>query len=399
MQTDFDIVIVGGGLVGATMACALANSGRRVGLVEAHPVASKQTDEFDTRSIALNYHSRQIFSELALWQSMNISSQAIEHIHVSDKGHLGMVRLHANRFFPHPFGYVCEHQKILQALYTRISTSTNIQVISPAAVTQVSQASGRVNLQLEFQEGSQNNTSNRSTEISASLVIAADGGNSKLKRLLAVEDSWFDHEQTAFAANLQMQLNKVGWAYERFTAQGPMALLPLGDGRYSLIFTCHTKDQESVRNLNHAKFIEMLQTHFGYRLGRIEKLGKVSHFPLRRLKSTKEYSGRVIFIGNASHTLHPIAGQGFNLGLRDVWALTGLINGIESERLGNADFCALYAEQREKDHFLLVNATDTLAQLYSTHRILPVVLRNFLASTMNYLPSLQNPLVNRASGL
>lgn len=379
--------------MGASMACALANSGWKVTIIEALPISLKSSQDFDTRSIAINYHSRNLFEALDLWQTIGSSSQAIEHIHVSDQGHLGMVRLHAKRFFPHPFGYVCEHQKILEALYEKISQSNNINMINPAHVISLTHDAARVKLKIQIAKSEGPET------LTASLVIAADGGNSALKRMLGVDDNLHDHQQTAFAANLQMQMDKPGWAFERFTAQGPLALLPLGQGRYSLIYTCHSQDQEKVKALAEADFIHLLQKNFGYRLGRIEKLGKVTSFPLRRSKSVKEYSGRVIFIGNASHTLHPIAGQGFNLGLRDIWELSQLLKSCQRSELANTNFCERYANARKKDHLILVNATDALARLYSNHHLIPVVSRNFLASGMNYFPMLQSPLVSQASGL
>ncbi len=355
----FDVLIVGGGMVGASLAVALKPLNVKIGLIEAFNFGVAAQPSYDDRSIALSYGSSRIYQGMGLWDKLKVGVESIQHIHVSDRGYFGATRLEASTEGVPALGYVVESRVLGKVLYDELVDSA-IEQIVPAKVYEVSQDKDYVNVGIE-RKGIVDHLTTR-------LLIVCDGTESKVRELLGIDVTRRDYQQTALIANVTTSEPHRHTAYERFTAQGPLALLPLTQGRYSLVWTHWTKDVADTMQLDDAAFLQKLQTAFGYRQGLFTKVGKRATYPLILQKAKQEVAGRAVVIGNASHALHPVAGQGLNLGLRDVAQLADLL--AEAARTGNdvgaSSLLHTYEQQRQSDYATVVRYTDTLVRLFST---------------------------------
>lgn len=355
----FDVLIVGGGMVGASLAVALKPLNLKIGLIEAFNFGVAAQPSYDDRSIALSYGSSRIYQGMGLWDKLKVGVESIQHIHVSDRGYFGATRLEASTEGVPALGYVVESRVLGKVLYDELVDSA-IEQIVPAKVYEVSQDKDYVNVGIE-RKGIVDHLTTR-------LLIVCDGTESKVRELLGIDVTRRDYQQTALIANVTTSKPHCHTAYERFTAQGPLALLPLTQGRYSLVWTHWTKDVADTMQLDDAAFLQKLQTAFGYRQGLFTKVGKRATYPLILQKAKQEVAGRAVVIGNASHALHPVAGQGLNLGLRDVAQLADLL--AEAARTGNdvgaSSLLHTYEQQRQSDYATVVRYTDTLVRLFST---------------------------------
>jgi 2-octaprenyl-6-methoxyphenol hydroxylase len=359
MQTDYDILIVGGGMVGGSLAVALGETGFSVGLVEAHPFGSGSEPAYDDRSIALAYGSRRIFEGIGLWQGMADELTPIQQIHVSDRGHLGVTRLDCKEEGVEALGYVVESRIIGRVLNERFSQVANLEVISPAKLEDISitKDAGRVEL---------NCTGNLKT-VSARLIVAADGTMSAIRDKLGIEVQRKDYGQSALIANVSTERPHEFVAYERFTDSGPLALLPMSHGRCSLVWTHNRDELARTEVMDDETFLNALQERFGYRLGRFTRVGQRASYPLGLLRAKEDSRPRVVLIGNASHTLHPVAGQGFNLGLRDVAVLADLLFDADQEGIdpGSLELLEQYTNWRKGDLDRVSEYTDILVRLFT----------------------------------
>jgi 2-octaprenyl-6-methoxyphenol hydroxylase len=355
----FDVVIVGGGMVGASLALALKPLNLKIALVEAISFGSTSQAAYDDRSVALSYGSSRIYQGMGIWQYLKNQVAPIQQIHVSDRGHFGATRLSAEQEAVPALGYVVESRVLGTVLFDQLTDST-IQIISPATVYDLAQDAEKVEVKIERQ-GVVDTLETR-------LLVIADGAKSPLREQLGIEVKQRDYQQTAIIANVSTDQAVAGIAYERFTRSGPLALLPLTNERYSLVWTHKTSEVDATLGLSDAEFLEQLQAAFGYRLGRFTKVGKRSSYPLSLVKAVTETKGRAVLIGNASHTLHPVAGQGLNLALRDVATLSDLVAAQAKQQgdCGSAELLANYQAARQPDYASVVGYTDSLVRLFST---------------------------------
>jgi len=356
----FDVLIVGGGMVGASMAVALRPLGLKVGLVEAFAFAkSRSQPAYDDRSVALSHGSSLIFKGMGLWVELSPQVESIQNIHVSDRGYFGATRLSAAQQGVPALGYVVESRVLGGALYDALADS-EVEVIAPAKVVGLDQsAEGVAKLTVE-QDG-------ESSVISSRLLIVAGGSASGLRDQLGIGVNERDYEQSAVIANVTTSQPHNNVAFERFTASGPLALLPMTEGRYSLVWTHRSDEVASTMALDDAGFLAKLQQAFGYRQGDFIKVGERTAYPLKLIKSTQEVSGRAVIIGNTSHTLHPVAGQGLNLALRDIAVLTDLVaEAVQNQSdVGDAALLQRYEAERKPDYDSVVNYTDGLVRVFS----------------------------------
>ena len=357
----FDVLIVGGGMVGASMAVALAPLGLRVGMIEAFAFEnSRSQPSYDDRSVALSYGSRLIFQGMGLWEALAPQSESIAMIHVSDKGHFGATRLYAEKEKVPALGYVIESRVLGGVLYSALRES-NVDVIAPASVHHVEQSpeEGIVKVYAD--------KSGNSACYECRLLIIADGANSKIRTQVGINVNERDYQQSALIANVTTSKPHHNAAYERFTPSGPLALLPLRDNRYSLVWTHKSCEIDEVLALDDVAFLKRLQATFGYRQGAFIKAGQRSAYPLKRVKSDTESAGRALVMGNASHAIHPVAGQGLNLAMRDVAVLADLLAKAVNDQgdIGSADLLAEYEARRRPDHQSVVNYTDGLVRVFS----------------------------------
>ncbi|MGB1008975.1 MAG: 2-octaprenyl-6-methoxyphenyl hydroxylase [Thiolinea sp.] len=365
----YDVIIAGGGMVGASLAVALSPLNLRIALVEAFAFNSGHSQPaYDDRSVALSYGSGLIYQELGLWSTLQDHAEPIKTIHVSDKGFFGASRLHAKQEKVPALGYVIESRILGGSLYAALQAS-NVEVMAPAKVLQAEQAitgsddinsTGSVHIRLD------NNGEKQSLD--TRLLIVADGADSPLRRQLGIDTHEYHYQQSAIIANVTTAKPHNNVAYERFTRSGPLALLPLSRNRYSLVWTRRADETEATLQLGDTEFLQQLQSAFGYRQGRFIKTGRRSTYPLKLVKSQQENRGRAVVIGNASHTLHPVAGQGLNLALRDVAVMAELLRKAVNSGadIGSADLLDEYTRLRATDYQRVVNYTDGLVKLFSS---------------------------------
>jgi len=386
-QTEFDLLIVGGGMVGASLAIALENSELTIGLIETHPLKSNSQPSYDDRGIALSYGSQRIFDSMGLWSDIAAYATPIKQIHISDRGRFGVTRLSADAEHVPALGQVLLARELGFQLNQRLQQQANLTLLCPAQVEKLNQHTDAVELTL-----------NTGQHYSAKLVVAADGKNSTIRQLLGI-GSWQQHyQQTALTANISTDKKHQGWAYERFTDTGPLALLPMSENRSSLVWTVKTGEEKALLALSDADFLQRLQQRFGYRAGRFVRVGQRHSHPLTLMQADMPIQHRIVFIGNAAHSLHPIAGQGFNLGLRDVAVLAELLHN-EHDDCGNMQILHRYQQWREQDQDHVVKATDNLVKLFSNDIKMLGHLRGAGLAIMDNLPFAKHWLAQNSMGL
>ncbi len=387
----FDLVVVGGGMVGATLACALSKQmpGLSVAIVESVKYTGKSHPGFDGRSIALSYGSKEILEKLELWQDLASSATPINHIHVSDRGHSGMVTLDHTEYQLDALGYVVELADSGRVLHNALAQLPKLNWFCPDSLTQIQQLADKVVLTLSSGK-----------VIESRLVIGADGGLSKCRQLLNLPTEVTDYGTSAIIANVETSELHQNRAFERFTQSGPLALLPMSSNRSSLVWSVDNTELEQIMELPERAFLQALQQAFGFRMGRFIRSGQRFSFPLKLVQTHEPVHHRVVCIGNAAHTLHPIAGQGYNLGLRDVFVLVEIIKQAQATGADIGCFNTLnrYWQQRRSDHHTTIAMTNTLAQVFA-NQLGPLVWgRNCILHLMGLSQLLKAPLAKQALG-
>jgi len=386
----YQIIIVGGGMVGACSALMCSRLGLDVAVIEANPPRLAASPAFDQRAIALSATSIKILEAAGLWSLLNPLAAPIEHIHVSDQGHYGQVKLHQDTA---PLGQVLTLEEAATPLWQALEQDPRITLYSPARAQSIEQDDAQVTLALQC-------ASNRFLTISGELLIACDGTFSNCAKLLGIDIQRLPYHQSALIANLRFSRPKPGWAFERFTAEGPLALLPLTDNRWSLVW-CGNEDLTQQRQqLSDAEFKQALQQAFGYRMGTVEALSERYAYPLALHQASHFYQQRAFLLGNAAHTLHPIAGQGFNLGLRGIaWLVEFLRSRVANNRplIDETDLQHI-SNQIAADFAQTSRATHALVRLYSNDNPLLIALRGTAAHLLARTPLLLAQLADFAKG-
>ena len=394
MQRDYDIVIIGGGMVGASLACSLSNTSLRVAVIEAIPYGAITQPSYDERTITLSYGSSLIYQGLGLWSDIQKRGVSpITSIHISDQGHIGSTRYDAASVGVEALGYVVENRVLGRVLTAALEKNDHIDIISPAKLNSLEFDATGVNVAIQ--------TPQAKSSLRARLIVAADGAQSSVRQQLNMGVQRTDYKQTAIVTTITPAQLHAQIAYERFTADGPLALLPLSENRCAVVWSVKPSDVEALLALDESAFLQRLQMNFGERLGAFHKLGKRLTFPLMLTQATETVRPRVVLIGNAAHTLHPIAGQGFNLGLRDVAVLAQVLVDALSD---NKDFSApetlrAYSQWRKQDTRTTIAFTDGLTRLFSNNFLPLMVARNLGLLAVDMLPPLKRHLLRRNMGL
>jgi 2-octaprenyl-6-methoxyphenol hydroxylase len=357
-----DVAVCGGGLVGATLALALAELALDVVLIEAHPFGTFGQPSFDDRTTALSNGSRRIFDALRVWPLLEREATAIRRIHVSDRGRFGFARLDAAEQGLSALGFVVVNRAIGAALWRRLEDSS-VRILAPAKVRGMQLVDGRQRIECDL--GAQGSAS-----VAAKLAIAADGAQSALREAAGIGAQTWNYDQTALVTNVLTQRFHDHVAYERFTPSGPLALLPMSEGRVGLIWTFTPDVAQSVVQANDAEFLARLQDAFGFRLGRFMRVGARQLYPLALTRADEHVADRLAIVGNAAQTLHPIAGQGFNLGLRDAASVAEVLADGRAQRPdafdpGDGLWLERYREWRQADRTNIVRFTDGLVRLFA----------------------------------
>lgn len=353
------VAIVGGGVVGLAAAIAFASQGREVILLESADLYPREPAALDVRSLALSHATAQILAALDLWQGLSANTAPIKHIHVSSAGFFGVTRLRAADMGVEAMGYVVEYHVLLHQLLDKAGRQSNIRIISPARCLDLRQLDGEVELRYLDNDAEQ--------VMRASLLVVADGAQSSMRDLLGLTATVEEFDQQAVVANLELGAESDAVAFERFTAEGPLALLPLPDRRYALVWTNSPHRAQELTRLSNESFIAALIGSFGHRLGIFTRVGKRACFDLKLTRASALTAGRAVLIGNAANTLHPVAGQGFNLAMRDIAALYDVLQDqeLESKRLASA--LQGYASERKSDQDRTVGLSSSLVRLFSNN--------------------------------
>lgn len=356
---SFDVAIVGGGLAGASLAAALRELPFSVALIEAHAPDSSAQPSFDERTTALGNASRRVFEALGLWQRMAAEAAAITSIHVSDAGRFGFARLDAREFGQEALGYVVPNRVLGRELWAGLADASRVTPFMPARLRALHVHASHAELELE-QQGP--------VSISARLVVAADGAQSAVRKAAGLGASFEDYGQVALVAALRTDQRHDGTAWERFTPAGPMALLPMrgqGDTWRTLVWAAAPADAERLMGLGDQEFIREWQESFGWRAGRALAVGRRGRYPLALTRSAGSVAPRIVLLGNAAQSLHPVAGQGFNLALRDVATLAEMLAGADGD-IGAPEWLTGFETARGTDRDGVVDFTDTLVRVFGS---------------------------------
>jgi len=358
----YDIVIAGGGMVGASLAVALGSLPLRVALVEALPFGAPGQPSFDARTVALSRSSQQILSGLGIWPALAEVTATIRRIHVSEQGRFGTALIDARQQGVPALGHVLENSLLGQALWQRLQEQPRLSLYAPARLGAVSRDDADC-LQLAL------GTAAGPATLAARLLVVADGARSALRAGLGIDAKVRSYGQTAIVGNVAVSATADGeTAYERFTAEGPLALLPAGRDRYAFVLTRRSEHGQAAMDMPDSEFLALLQRQFGFRLGYFDRLGQRSAYPLELTVASRVTARRAVLIGNAAHALHPVAAQGYNLGLRDVAALAEIIaDGLAAGNKdpGAASLLAAWADWRAQDQRNVVAFTDGLIRLFA----------------------------------
>ncbi len=377
-STHCDVAIIGGGPVGAALALALRDSGLSVIVLEARMAEDAGADP---RALALSYGSRLLLERLGVWNKIAQVS-AINIIHISQKNSFGRAVLRADELHVPELGYVLPYPTLQAALQGALQASA-ITYLSGAAVTQLqTEADGaRITYQHEGSEHALN----------ARLAVVADGG-----KLLETTrpPTLHDYGQSAVITHVTCEYPQPDTAFERFTAHGPVALLPYKDG-YELVWTVAHDAAQEMLQWNDAVFLAQLHQHFGDRVGEFLTVGKRACFPLRLKRAPDITLPHTVLLGNAAQTLHPVAGQGFNMGLRDAWELAQVILHSSSDALGATAMLENYTKSRRLDRNAGIRFTDSLVRTFSNDLPLLSGGRGLALSVLDCLPGAKKFVTKR----
>ena len=391
-EYDCDVLIAGGGLVGGSLAVALADSGIRVIIVEPFAADSSQQPSYDERTVALTYSSKDIYSELGVWEHIwQLGAEPIRDIHISNRGHFGMTHLSATEMNTDALGYVVPTRVIGKVISDRINAADNIEIRCPASATNIETVPDAAHVAIEADGQTQ--------LIRTRLAVIADGGRSVLAE--PARQGKTDYPQQALLTIVSVDRPHNGRAYERFTEEGPIALLPHGDLRYAVVWTSSPEQLTERMAMSDEVFIVALQEAFGDRAGTLSHPSPRKSYPLSRGGVENPVSGRSVTIGNAAHIVHPVAGQGFNLGLRDVATLAALLLETEKQDLdpGSNSVLDRYAAFRHKETSRVQQFTHGLISLFSNQNPVVGLGRNLAMSGIEALPIAKRFLLRRTMGL
>lgn len=387
---DFDVAIVGGGLVGASLALGLGASDVRVLLIESVAPDSAAQPSFDERTTALGNASRRIFQGLGIWDEVAPEAAAIRAIHVSDAGRFGFARLNAAEHGIDAFGYVVPNRVLGAALWRRLSDASGAEVRVPAVIEDLDITTERAYFTVVTASGGREVTSAR-------LLVAADGAHSAVRAAAGIPAGVEDYDQIAIAAAVTGDRAHDGTAYERFTPSGPVAVLPLRGGGYGTIWSCAPQRAAQLLALDDDAYLSELQSRFGWRAGRFRHIGRRASYPLQLTRAATTVARRTVLIGNAAQALHPIAGQGFNLGLRDAALLAEVIAGAAGD-VGSAELLRKFSAWRAADRSGVVRFTDTLVRIFGSRMPGVGILRNLGLLAFDLSPPAKRALARVSLG-
>jgi 2-octaprenyl-6-methoxyphenol hydroxylase len=400
---DYDVVIVGGGLAGASLAVALGNTAYRVAVIEAFELDSNAQPSYDERTIALTYSAKHIFSQLGVWDdSIETEACALKSIHISNKGHFGKTRLTHEDAGTEALGYVIPTRALGQALMHKLANTKNIDLFCPYEAKKIDAGNSSASITIAKNPARPSDTA-KTSSLNARLVVIADGGRSPLLNATGISSKSEAYLQSALLSIVKTNIPHQHRAYERFVENGPLALLPMNGQRFAVVWTLSPEELETVSRMSDEHYLAHLQSTFGTRTGLFSAPTPRKAYPLSKSCLATPFSRRILALGNAAHTVHPVAGQGFNLGLRDVATLAEVLqqaSASEAETdIGSEAFLQNYADLRAEDTRRVVRFTDGLLSIFNHPSTLVQLGRNIGLAAVENLPFVKRALLKRTMGL
>tara|TARA_B100000686_G_C16787546_1_gene976268 strand:+ start:2243 stop:3478 length:1236 start_codon:yes stop_codon:yes gene_type:complete len=400
---NYDIVVIGGGVVGSSFAHALSHNLQTncpsILLVEATSPKSPSNIQpsFDSRSTAISFGSRKIYEAMNLWSTLEKSATQIHEIKVSDRGHLGSTHLKSEDLNVEALGYVIENANIGAALNEKMLASSTISFLAPAKIESIKPTPDGMELSIA--------KCKEKFSVAASLIVLADGGRSTICQQLGISQLKQSYRQHAVNVNVAFEKPHRNVAFERFTAAGPLAVLPLrkinNDNRCSVVWVVGEQDSNVIMELDDEEFASELQSFFGSRLGEIINIGQRFAYPLSLSISKEQIRPGLVLLGNVAHTLHPVAGQGLNLALRDISALVSTLERaiLDRQALGSMKTLRSYVEKQDSDQQRSILFTDNLTKIFSSNKRANIFLRKLGLLSLEIIPTVRKSFTERAMGL
>lgn len=386
----FEVLVIGGGPAGGLTACALAQAGLRVALIEAADPVELARPGTDGRSIAIALSAQRVFAAAGAWDFMVDEAEAIREIRVTDGASPIFLHYDHASLGNEPFGWIVENTTIRRAVHQRLAQLPNAQVFAPARMAKVER--GPTHAAVTLEDG---------RILHGALVVAADGRGSPTRRQAGIAISRFDYHQSGIVTTVAHEKPHNGVAYERFLPSGPFAILPMRGNRSSIVWTEKLHLADAIVKQSDENFLAELNSRFGEFLGRVDLAGPRFHYPLTLQFADRSIERRLALIGDASHGMHPVAGQGMNMGIRDVAALAEVV--VDAHRLGldvgGPDVLERYERWRRFDNMLMLGLTDAMVRLFS-NRIAPLKLaRNLGLAAVQAVPTAKRFFMRHAMGV
>lgn len=386
-------------MVGASFAFDLNKRNPDLSICIVEAVAIDDQDKqpsFDARSTALSWGTRAIYEAMGLWDQLRDVVTPIEEIQVSDQGHFGVTHLHHSEQATDALGYVIENQDLGEVLNSELSASAAIELLAPARIQSAKHKADCMSVNIE--------TDQQQFAVTTELLVLADGGRSPLCEQLGIEHNKESYEQCALITNIGVQLRHENRAFERFTESGPLAVLPLQSfaeqARCSLVWTVKAGTEKNLLECEDTEFIEELSALFGSRLGTITKLGRRFSFPLILTEAREQIRPHLALLGNVAHTLHPVAGQGLNLALRDSACLSATLASAHktNQSLGSMQVLQQYLDQQIPDQHRAIQFTHQMTRLFSSNSTGKVMARKMGLLSLDLVPALRQEFARKAMG-
>ncbi len=393
MQTDFDCLIIGGGLIGTGLACALRDQPLKLGVIEAIPTTADVQPSYDDRGLGVAPASQRILQGIGLWDQLKDEATPIKKIHITDRGHFGATRISAEKLGVDQLGHIVIGRALGATLQNTITSSDNTEFICPATIAAIENNSDHIKVDIKQAENIRT--------VTTRLLIAADGGQSQVRAMLGVSTENKEYDQTAIVSNVTPEIPHENTAFERFTSTGPLALLPSSDQRCVVVWTTKTDQADMLMQLSETDYLDQLGERFGHRLGKFIKMGQRRSYPMRLIKANQLVGPNFAILGNAAHTIHPNAAQGLNLGLRDIAQLAELIvDAIKTEKpINSTELLESYAQSRQRDHQQVIRFSDGLTKLFYNDNPFLITFRNLAMLGIDHFPPAKRVLSKRAMGL
>lgn len=391
-QPEFDIAIVGGGMVGMAAALALSKLNLNICLLEYVQEQDDSHPSYDDRTLVVNRASIQFWKNLNIWQDLSHLITPIDKVHVSNKGHFGSVNFDKDTLKVEALAYIVEAKKLGLALKNKIESIDSISIICPAQVIDFKTINNCVNVVYSVDNTQQN--------LTCKLMLAADGVKSSVRKSLQLKTDIKSYDRTAIICNITPEFKHNHCAYERLTQTGPTAMLPFVENRCGFVWTVEKDKADEILTLDDTEFMQQAQNQFGFRLGRFLKVGRRSSYPLFLVKVPVQVKDRTILLGNAAHSMSPVSAQGLNLAVRDVAKLFDVIKEAISnnEDLGCDEILNNYQKSIKPDQSQTMNYTDDLMNWFKIEEPLVASIRSMGLIALDQSLEAKKALFNRTSG-